>query len=58
MFLLTEIRQEIRSLKSPSTPGNDEEILQQLTTMEEFDSCEKNLKEKSEERHKLVTIFI
>lgn len=58
MFLLTEIRQEIRSLKSPSTPGNDEEIFQQLTTMEEFDSCEKNLKEKSEERHKLVTIFI
>lgn len=48
----------MRTLKSPSTPGNDGEILQQLTTIEEFDSCEKTLKEKSEERHKVVTIFI
>lgn len=55
---MTEIRQEIRTLKSPSTPGNDGEILQQLTTIEEFDSCENTLKEKSGERHKVVTIFI
>lgn len=47
MYLLTYIRQEIMSLKFPSTPGNDGEIIEQVITMKESNSCEKTLKEKS-----------
>ncbi|XP_061194512.1 serine/threonine-protein kinase PRP4 homolog [Saccostrea echinata] len=55
MFLLTEIRQEIKALKAPSsTLSDDGETLQQLTTIGEFDTLEEKLKENSGERHKLT----
>lgn len=45
------------SLKFPSTPGNDVEILEQVITMKESNSCEKTLKEKSKESQLLVIIL-